>query len=311
VLPDDSYCEACGTSLPAPGAAPWRIDEAGGLVAWIPNSPPTGVAAGEATGSGVADQGRVEVSFSNLAGVSDRGFERRSNDDAMAVASMDDQGARVLVVCDGVATSTEPASASRAAARAALANLVDAVERGQPDLELAMGAAVGAAHRAVCAMSDRIGAHYDPPATTLVAAVVRDGEVTVGWVGDSRAYLFDETDGWQLTRDHSWAAEQVRSGLLSEAEAATDPRAHALTGWLGGDVHPAPEPSVVKVAVPAGGRLVLCTDGLWNYAPGVVRLRELVLRFSAEDPLEVARELTKFALSSGGEDNITVAVALV
>jgi len=55
----------------------------------------------------------------------------------------------------------------------------------------------------------------------------------------------------------------------------------------------------------------LCTDGLWNYAPGVVRLRELMLRFSAEHPLEVARELTEFARSSGGEDNITVAVAFV
>ena len=103
----------------------------------------------------------------------------------------------------------------------------------------------------------------------------------------------------------------MRSGLLTEAEAAADPRAHALTGWLGGDAQPSPDPSVLTVTIPSGGCLLLCTDGLWNYAPGVGRLRELLLRFSAEDPLEVAREFTEFARSSGGEDNITVAVAFV
>jgi serine/threonine protein phosphatase PrpC len=253
----------------------------------------------------------VEVSFSDLAGVSDRGLERNGNEDAMALARVDEHGVRILVVCDGVATSTDPASASRAAAHAALANLVDSVESDEPDLELAMRLAVEAAHHAVCAVAERIGGPDDPPATTLVAAVLRDGKATVGWVGDSRAYLFDEAEGWQLTSDHSWAAEQVRSGLLTETEAAADPRAHALTGWLGGDMQPAPEPSVLTVPAPVGGCLVLCTDGLWNYAPGVVRLREVMLRFSADDPLEVARELTEFACSSGGEDNITVAVAFV
>ena len=96
---------------------------------------------------------------------------------------------------------------------------------------------------------------------------------------------------------------------MSEAQTAADPRAHALTGWLGGDVRRPVEPSVVGAALPAAGCLLLCTDGLWNYAPSVMNLRELMLRFSADDPLEVARRLTEFARSSGGEDNITVAVA--
>jgi serine/threonine protein phosphatase PrpC len=208
-----------------------------------------------------------------------------------------------------VATSSQAAAASLAAARAALAHLVDAVERDEPDAAAAMRQAVGAAHRAVCALAERIGVHDDPPASTLVAALIREGQATVGWIGDSRAYLFDAAGGRQLTSDHSWAAEQVRLGLRSETEAAADPRAHALTGWLGGDVRRAVEPAVVNAAVPAAGCLLLCTDGLWNYARSVMNLRELMLRFSADDPLEVARQLTEFARSSGGEDNITVAVA--
>jgi serine/threonine protein phosphatase PrpC len=253
----------------------------------------------------------VEVSFTDLAGVSDRGLERHENQDAMALARVDGQEARILVVSDGVATSAEPASAAQAAARAALAHLVDAVEGDQPDPALAMRRAVGAAHRAVCAVSERLGAFDDPPAATLVAALLKDGHVTIGWIGDSRAYLFDANEGRLLTSDHSWAAEQVRRGLMSEAQAAVDPRAHALTGWLGGDIQRVPEPSVVTAAVPPAGCLLLCTDGLWNYAPSVVRLHELMLRFSPDDPLELARQFTEFARSLGGEDNITVVIALV
>jgi serine/threonine protein phosphatase PrpC len=264
-----------------------------------------------ATRGRVIERDRVEVSFPDLAGVSDRGLRRRSNEDAMALARVDGQGTRILVVCDGVATSTEPASASQAAARAALAYLADAVQSDQPDLVLAMRWAVGTAHRVVCDIAERIGASDDPPASTLVAALLKDGEATIGWIGDSRAYFFDATGAWQLTRDDSWATEQVQLGLMSEEEATADPRAHGLTAWLGGDQRPPPEPSVVTFGVPAPGCLVLCTDGLWNYAPTVGRLHELMLRFPADDPLEVARELTDFARTSGGEDNITVVVAFV
>ena len=297
--------------LPPPGAKAWDQEEAGSLAAWIPQAPPSGGAARVATRGRVIERDRVEVSFPDLAGVSDRGLRRHSNEDAMALARVDGQGTRILVVCDGVATSTQPASASQAAARAALAYLADAVQSGQPDLVLAMRWAVATAHRVVCEVSDRIGASDDPPASTLVAALLKDGEATVGWIGDSRAYFFDANRGRQLTRDDSWATEQVQLGLMSEAEATADPRAHGLTAWLGGDQRPPPEPSVVTVEVPAPGCLVLCTDGLWNYAPTVGRLHELMLRFPADDPLEVARELTDFARSSGGEDNITVVVGFV
>jgi PPM family protein phosphatase len=297
--------------LPQPGAEARSPGEAGSLATWIPEAPPSGAAARVATRGRVTERDRVEVSFPDLAGVSDRGLRRRSNEDTMALARVDGQGTRILVVCDGVATSTEPASAAQAAARAALAYLAEAVASGQPDLMLAMRWAVGTAHRVVCEVAERIGAADDPPASTLVAAVLKGGEVTIGWIGDSRAYFFDATEGLQLTRDDSWATEQVQLGLMSEAEAAADPRAHGLTAWLGGDQQPPPEPSVVKFQVPAPGCLVLCTDGLWNYAPGVGRLHELMLRFPADDPLQVARELTDFARSSGGEDNITVVVAFV
>jgi len=306
VSPSDRYCEACGQSLPAPGAGnrAWTASES--LLSLAPST-----RASAATRTRVVERDRVEVSYPDLAGVSDRGLRRERNEDAMALTRAEAGGARVVVLCDGVATSTEPASASRSAARAAQAHLVDAVRRGELDLEQSMRDAVAAAHGAVRTVSERVGPTDDPPASTLVAAVLRGGEVTIGWIGDSRAYFLDASEGWQLTRDDSWAGEQVSLGLMTEAEAAADPRAHALTGWLGGEQAVAPEPSVSKFEFSGSGCLLLCTDGLWNYAPGVGRLRELVLKSPAASPLDMARELTDFARSAGGEDNITVAIAFV
>jgi serine/threonine protein phosphatase PrpC len=229
----------------------------------------------------------------------------------MALAGLHGVGARIAVVCDGVSTSAEAATASENAARAAHAHLMKAVRAGRTDLSESMRQAVAAAHEAVRAISEGATSSDDAPASTLVAAVLRGRNVTIGWIGDSRAYFLDATEGWQLTNDDTWAGYQVRLGLMSEAEAAADPRAHALTGWLGGEQADAPEPSVSNFELATPGCLLLCTDGLWNYAPRVERLRELVLKSYAPNPLEMARELTDFARAAGGEDNITVVVGFV
>ena len=129
---------------------------------------------------------------------------------------------------------------------------------------------------------------------------------------DSRAYFLGPLSAMQLSRDDSWAVEQVEEGHMSEEQASADPLAHALTSWLGGDQGTGPEPSVATVPIPGSGCVLLCSDGLWNCAPSAERLRELVAELSPDaTPLEVAQELTEFARSEGGPDNITVAIAFV
>jgi serine/threonine protein phosphatase PrpC len=135
--------------------------------------------------------------------------------------------------------------------------------------------------------------------------------VTVGWVGDSRAYFVGPAGTWQLSSDDTWAAEQVAMGHLSERDAARDPRGRFLTRWLGSDQDVDLAPSVRTFEVEWPGFVLLCTDGLWNYLDTADTLGEMVMGLGENAaPLTVARALTNFARDAGGHDNITVAVAV-
>src|SRR5205807_9074029 len=195
-------------------------------------------------------------------------------------------------------------------ADAALASLRAAAEAGERDLESAMGVAIASARAAVSAIVYHPWAGKDPPSTTLVAAAIRDGLVTVGWVGDSRAYFVSREGTWQLSRDDTWAADQVAMGHLSELEAATDPRGRFLTRWLGNDQDGQEGPSVRTFEIEWPGVVLLCSDGLWSYLESPESLGEMVLGLDDQvSPATVARTLTEFARNAGGHDNITVAVA--
>ena len=56
--------------------------------------------------------------------------------------------------------------------------------------------------------------------------------------------------------------------------------------------------------------LLLCSDGLWNYAPDPEALAALAWPTGDREkaPLAVAQRLADHALEAGGRDNITVAV---
>jgi serine/threonine protein phosphatase PrpC len=108
----------------------------------------------------------------------------------------------IIVVCDGVSSSHDPSRGANAAAVSAADRFVAALTAcAEP--EAAMRQAVLEAHDAVCNL---VATGADPvarPLTTIVAALVRPGAVTVGWAGDSRAYVL-AGDGRLLTRDDSW-----------------------------------------------------------------------------------------------------------
>ena len=151
---------------------------------------------------------------------------------ALAAEQAPDGPAVVAVVCDGVSSSARPDEASQAAAQAALPVLVAAVQAGG-DLGAASLASVAAARRAVADLQ-RPG---DTSATTFVSAVASEYEVTLCWLGDSRAYWLGQPaiESRLLTRDDSVAGGMVAAGLVDEAAAMASPHAHVLTRWLGGE----------------------------------------------------------------------------
>lgn len=247
---------------------------------------------------------RVQVDLDLLAAVSDRGLVHRRNEDAVALGRIvagGSRGVRAAVVCDGVSSTIHPEEAARAAADSALDVLLCEPDELPPGPDLRMRAAVATAAGAVADLGGGAGG----PSCTLVATRVEDGEITIGWVGDSRAYWLPATGpGMPLTTDHSWAAEMVGLGLLDAESAALDRRAHAITRWLGPQDHPAPDITTVRPETP--GVLLLCSDGLWNYLPEPADLAD-VLR-PAGSASAAADALTGAALDAGGRDNISVVV---
>ncbi|HEY4006893.1 MAG TPA: PP2C family serine/threonine-protein phosphatase [Pseudonocardia sp.] len=263
---------------------------------------------------------RVRTDLGILAGVSDRGLVHARNEDAMALGNRGNRAA--AVVCDGVSTVRDPQLAARAAADAASRVLLadpprHATSASARALAQAGNRLVRAAVTEAAEAVARLGEsdEPDPPACTLACALVGDSVLTIGWVGDSRAYWLAEPGSEEpsrlLSTDHSWATAMIESGRMDAATAWADRRAHAITRWLGRGGEP--EPEVLTWRPDGSGVLLVCSDGLWNYLSEPDELADVVLPALAEgaSPLEVAGELTDLALDAGGRDNITVVVCPV
>ncbi|MEU6916020.1 PP2C family serine/threonine-protein phosphatase [Streptomyces olindensis] len=278
---DDGYCENCGHAQPR-------------------------------------ERDHMEQESGPVAAVSDRGLRHHRNEDAFAIGTTalpDGSPASVAIVCDGVSSATRPDDASAAAARAASETLLAALPRGVHPQQ-AMHDAIVAASRAVNSLAEEPAtarehaSHQNAPACTIVGSVVTSGLLIVGWVGDSRAYWVPvdrSAPPARLTEDDSWAAQMVAAGLMNEAEAYADERAHAITGWLGADAYEL-EPHTAAFKPDRPGVVVVCTDGLWNYAEAAEEMARVVPLDAATHPLHSARVLVGHALDGGGHDNVTVAL---
>ncbi|OEJ59039.1 protein phosphatase [Streptomyces agglomeratus] len=265
------------------------------------------------------ERDHMEQELDAVAAVSDRGLRHHRNEDAFAVSAAalpDGSPAVVAIVCDGVSSATRPDEASAAAATAANEALLESLPRGTHPQQ-AMHEAIVAAAESVNSLADETSPadpdpnrHTNAPACTLVGAIVASGLLVVGWVGDSRVYWVPDdrtAPPARLTEDDSWAAQMVAAGLMNEAEAYADERAHAITGWLGADAYEL-EPHTASFKPDRPGVVVVCTDGLWNYAEAAHEMARAAPADAAVRPLHCAQVLVGHALDGGGHDNVTVAV---
>ncbi|TDB95001.1 protein phosphatase 2C domain-containing protein [Actinomadura sp. 7K534] len=312
----DRFCEECGR--PDPTTAPPSAAPLNGVPLRAADSPGLGSERAVCADCGGGDVGtdgycgqcglrqptgreHVEAELGGFAAaVSDRGLRRGRNEDAFALAPL--PNGACAVVCDGVATAPGSEEASRLAADAAAAVLAGRVARGTDPRD----ATREAVERAAEIVTRLAASPESAPACTFVSAVVDGPDVTVGWVGDSRAYWLSAGGSCMLTRDDSWAVEMVERGEMSAADAWADRRAHLLTAWLGADAGPV-EPRLAAFRPAAPGLVLLCSDGLWNHLPGAAELAAVALH-AADGPRGAARRLLRAALDAGGHDNVTVAV---
>jgi len=181
------------------------------------------------------------------------------------------------------------------------AYLLNPSEGMEEPLQEMMRAAITEAQRAVTQAAPGSG-------TTLTAALVLGHQMTIGHVGDSRAYAL-RTDGRVevLTRDHSLVRRLEELGQISSEEAADHPQRNVLYRALGqGEVL---EPDIFTTPFPQPGYLLLCSDGLWSVLPDD-NLCNLVT--SAPNLHGACQSLIAVANEAGGPDNIsTVLVQLI
>jgi serine/threonine protein phosphatase PrpC len=140
--------------------------------------------------------------------------------------------------------------------------------------------------------------------TTLTAALVLGKQVTIGHVGDSRAYVIQPDGGGEtLTRDHSLVNRLVELGQITSEQAAIHPKRNVLYRALGqGEIL---EADIFTTAFPLTGYLLLCSDGLWSVLPE----NNLFQFFSSTQDLQsVCKNLLATANEAGGPDNISVII---
>jgi PPM family protein phosphatase len=229
------------------------------------------------------------------AGVTEAGRVRSINQDSYFVGEM--ETGYVAVVADGMGGHKTGEVASQ-----------KAVETIRKELSEASSHPPGALAKAVQAANleifDYASLHpeHQGMGTTLTTVFIDDQVGLVGHVGDSRAYLIRGNDIRQLTFDHSWVAEQVRQGLITQDEARKHRLRNVITNALGSTQEV--KLDLLYFDVQQGDKLLLCSDGVSMLLTEDV-MKDIVAKHAPE---EATKQLVAEANRRGSPDNITAVV---
>ena len=240
---------------------------------------------------------------------SDRGCVRENNEDSYRAAP----DLNLFILSDGMGGL----DCGEVASRLAVDTILEHCRKGQAsasfpftglridgvsELTNRLASAVRVANHAVHSAAQH-SAISRPMGATVVAVQFADERMSLANVGDSRVYRLRGEDFEQLTRDHSFVAEQMRQGRMTAQEADSSKLHNVLIRALG--VDPEVEVDASEELVLEGDTVLLCSDGL---------TRELsdsqisaVLR-ETEDAQEATERLIDLAKQAGGGDNITAIV---
>ena len=235
--------------------------------------------------------------------------QRPNNEDQFAVVDTRRRGMRadgVFIIADGMGGRSFGEQAAAAAVETveeSLAEMLDSRDGGEIVMADVLASALRKANARVYELASA-DEERKGMGTTCVAAVIEGERLYVAHAGDSRAYLLREGALRQLTADHSYVAEQVRAGAITEEGARKSRFRNIITRAVG--IEPTLEAEVVDADVRPGDTLLLCTDGLSN----VVEEEEIARTLAqSSSPQNAADRLVGMANKNGGKDNITAVVA--
>lgn len=240
-------------------------------------------------------------------GDTDIGKRRANNQDSFRVKFYGEETALCLV-CDGMGGAQGGAQASSTASDVFMEEadgFMQKVSAGDtPTCEDFFAALVSAAEAANTAVYTRAknDASLSGMGTTLVGALITDGKAYAVNVGDSRMYLLRGETAEQITHDHSYVQYLVDLGKMSYEESLTSSVRNIITRAVG--IDNTVEADTFEIALQAGDRLLLCSDGL----TGHIRAADFE-KYTGDTAKETVRKLIDAANDAGGSDNITAVIA--
>ena len=228
----------------------------------------------------------------------DKGIVRNSNQDAYFAGEIS-QEVTFAVVCDGMGGAKAGNVASTAAVKSISEYIANSYRSNMSldDITKMLRNAIISANIEIYDMAAQ-NEQLQGMGTTVVAAVVRNGNVVVANVGDSRVYLVDDNIT-QLTTDHSIVQTLIESGKITAEDAKVHPRKNVITRALGAESDVAVD--IAEYNLSENNTLLLCTDGLTNF----VSEEDILKTFKENDISGVSEKLVELANEGGGGDNIT------
>ena len=224
---------------------------------------------------------------------SDVGRIRAKNDDSAYV------GRHLAVVADGMGGHAGGDVASAA-------TVLDMIHLDHDDYDGEAGTVLADEIQTANSLLSEL-VHINPKlagmGTTVTALLLAEGKLHFAHIGDSRAYRLRDGEFEQVSIDHTFVQRLIDEGRLRPEEAETHPHKNVLMRVLG-DVDASPELDLDTLAVQAGERWLLCSDGL-NYVAGHVVERTVR---ETKDLDECAELLIELTLEAGAPDNVTVVV---
>ncbi|MBO4433317.1 MAG: Stp1/IreP family PP2C-type Ser/Thr phosphatase [Clostridia bacterium] len=231
----------------------------------------------------------------------DIGKVRASNQDAADAFMLADNVA-FAICCDGMGGARGGDIASENAIRIISNYVKNSYSPGMTDdkIALLLKNAIQSANYEIFSIAKAQPA-LSGMGTTVVCAFVTDEYAVISHVGDSRAYLVNDSIE-QLTSDHSVVQSLIESGKLSLSDAKTFPEKNVITRALGVEEDVFPDYSIFPIS--SGDNILLCTDGLTNFT----ETSDILSAFKENSIEDVANILIDKANSGGGGDNISVVI---
>jgi serine/threonine protein phosphatase PrpC len=243
----------------------------------------------------------AERSPLSAAAATDTGLRRENNEDRYLC----DPGRGLFIVIDGVGGQ----AAGERAAEAALRMLRTRLERETGTPHDRIREAITLANNEVLRLA-RSEPEWTGMACVLTVALVRDGRLVVGHVGDTRLYVFRNGRVQKATHDHSPIGEREDRGELGELDAMRHPRRNEIYRDVGSELHNPTDDRFIEIRdlpFDDDSAILLCSDGLSDLVRSDA-VADIVYRQS-EDPERVVRSLIQAANEAGGKDNITAVFA--